>query len=122
MVLGKTPPARPSLLEPDTLPKPAFPGLEIVLHIPNGAQASDTEALIGAASGAGFEIAATRPAGFKISRTNVRYFHKKDAQAARALAQAIDGRFRDFTSFTPPPDPGVIEVWLKGQGSPARTN
>ena len=121
-VLSKIPPARPSNLNPDTPQMPTFAGLEIVLHIPNGARASDSEGLLTAASGAGFEIAATRPAAFEISRTNVRYFHAGDAQAARALAQAIGGRFRDFTNFTPPPEPGVIEIWLKGQGSPARTN
>jgi hypothetical protein len=99
-----------------------FPVFNIVLHIPNGAQRSDATKLLGAAVGAGFEIADIQSAAFTISRTNVRYFHERDAQAARALASAIGGKFRDFTSFEPSPDPGVIEIWLEGEGTPVRTN
>ena len=120
--LSKVPPIRPRTLRTVPVQSAVFPVFNIVLHIPNGAQRSDATTLLGAAVGAGFEIADIQPAGFTISRTNVRYFHAKDAQAARALAGAIGGQLRDFTSFKPPPDPGVIEIWLKGEGTPARTD
>ncbi len=120
LVLNRLPPVRPSIIKAAAARKPAFPGLAIVLHIPNGARASDADTLLDAAVGAGFEISTLQPAGFTISRTNIRYFHDKDAQAARALALAIGGRLRDFTGFRPPPDPGVIEIWLAGTGTEQR--
>jgi len=116
-VLIAPPPMRPKTAEPLATVVPEFPGLDIVLHVPNGVRQSDAQTLISAATEAGFEIAKSRPAAFSISRTNIRYFHEGDAVAAQLLASAIGGRLRDFTDFQPPPDPGVIEVWLQGRGS-----
>ncbi len=119
-VLNKVPPARPDAIEPSAMEIPGYSRLDIVLHVPNQVRQSDAESLIVAATGAGFDIATIRPAAFTISRTNIRYFHDRDAVAAGALASATNGRLRDFTGFQPPPDPGVIEVWLEGRGTPAR--
>lgn len=66
-----------------------------------------------------------RPVEIKITQTHVRYFARADrdaAQAALALLgdavsdpqerAAIDGQPRDFSSFTPPPPPNTIEIWM----------
>ncbi|MGI9393693.1 MAG: hypothetical protein ACR2OY_03535, partial [Boseongicola sp.] len=119
-VLSEVPPARPISAEPPAIAVPEISLLDIVLHVPTRARQSDAQELIAAATGAGFEIGTVRPAGFNISRTNIRYFHDSDAASAGALASAINARLRDFTDFRPPPDPGVVEVWLEGRGTPQR--
>lgn len=47
---------------------------------------------------------------------SIRYFFPEDAGAARVAAVALagSGRFqiRGFLEYTPPPRPGLIEVWL----------
>ena len=65
-------------------------------------------------SGAGFAVAETRRVDFRISQTNVRYFHEEDAEVAAGVAQTVSGVARDFTDYEPSPDPGTIEVWLEG--------
>ena len=49
-----------------------------------------------------------------IGDTHLRYYHAEDAAAADALAAEIGASARDFTSYTPRPDPGLIEVWVAG--------
>ncbi|MGI9393836.1 MAG: hypothetical protein ACR2OY_04260 [Boseongicola sp.] len=115
-VLSITPPARPNSAELSTIATSVFPGLDIVLHIPNSARQKDADNLTIAANGAGFEFGSIRPAAFSISQTNVRYFHEDDQIAAQELASAVGARLRDFTDFQPLPEPGVIEVWLEGKG------
>lgn len=54
-----------------------------------------------------------------IGATHVRYFHASDRAAAAAIAATVGGELRDFTSFSPPPSPGRLELWLAGDASRA---
>ena len=55
---------------------------------------------------------------FTIRESHVRYFHPQDRAAAEELATLLETASRDFTSFTPSPAPGYLEVWLGGRGAP----
>lgn len=98
----------------DAAPPGTLRDIELVLHVPTGVAASARDALIEAARSAGFAVDLTRPASVTISRTNVRFYHSEDAEAARALAAAIGARARDFTSFRPLPPLGIVEIWMAG--------
>ena len=54
---------------------------------------------------------------FTVKQTHTRYYHETDAGAAKRIADAMNGLARDFTSFSPKPDPGTIELYLSGQGA-----
>jgi len=60
----------------------------------------------------GLPIGKVNRVGYKISASHVRYYHPRDAVAATALAERIDARARDFTSFRPSPPIGTLEVFL----------
>ena len=54
---------------------------------------------------------------YTISETHVRYYHSQDRAAAEDLAALFGASARDFTSFSPSPDEGLLELWLSNQGS-----
>ncbi len=58
---------------------------------------------------------------FKVKKSHVRYYHPDDLEAAGALAEKLRVAARDFTTVTPAPAPGTIEVWLAGKRSAAIT-
>jgi hypothetical protein len=106
--------------EPTTAWGPAAEATRVVLHFPASAvrEARRVEATLRAA---GLVEVATVPAGFSISRTNVRYYRPEYRDVGRAVADLaiapLDGApvdIRDFTAFRPRPSPGTIEVWLAG--------
>ena len=48
----------------------------------------------------------------------IRYFHTADERMARELAAALEPEFgrvpvRDFTAYTPSPESGLLEMWLR---------
>ncbi len=63
------------------------------------------------------EIKLAQPYDFKISRTQVRFFHAEDRAQAEEVAGLISARLRDFTRFETPPAVGTIEIWLAGRGA-----
>jgi len=93
----------------------------IMLHAPTGVPAATTDAAAAAISRvSGQPAAAPIPVRFAISRSNVRYYHPEDAAAAEAAAAALSAAVgpveaRDFTSYSPKPSPGTVEVWLSGE-------
>ena len=119
--LASTPPVRPvpdtATATPETR---TLSGLaettNVVLLVPAFVPQSDAEAAVSAAATLGIPVDQTRRASVSISRTNIRYFHAEDAEAATRLASALGGIARDFTNFNPPPSVGTIEVWLEGRG------
>ena len=56
---------------------------------------------------------------FKVKKSHVRYYHPDDLEAAGALAEKLRVAARDFTTVTPAPGPGTIEIWLAGKQSAA---
>ncbi|MFQ5623192.1 MAG: hypothetical protein ACE5FS_07320, partial [Paracoccaceae bacterium] len=63
----------------------------------------------------GYTIRQPKRVGFRIGRNHVRYYYARDAEIARTLSAAIGGVARDFTSFSPSPPKGTVEVWLAGE-------
>lgn len=108
---GGAMPLRPS----DPPPPSVAPGALVVVHAPETVAADTVAAEAETVAGAtGFAIEFADPVPFKISNSNVRYFHPEDRETAAAVAEAISARLRDFTAFRPAPDAGTIEVWLEG--------
>ena len=121
LVLTSTPPIpqRPTPVE-TALPPILNPGLaeatNVVLLVPAFVPQAEAEDAIQTAATLGIPVDQTRRANLSISQTNIRYFHAEDAEAATILASGLGGIARDFTNFRPPPNPGVIEIWIEGQG------
>ena len=62
----------------------------------------------------GFVVKPPTRVSYKISKNNIRFYHAEDAEAAKVLAEAVEGTARDFTDFSPSPPLGTIEVFLAG--------
>lgn len=66
----------------------------------------------------GWTIAALREVDIPIRAPNTRFFYLADAAAAHALADDLSdemgqrARARDMRSYSRPPSPGTIEIWL----------
>ncbi|WP_146065111.1 hypothetical protein [Albidovulum inexpectatum] len=120
------PPVVPSLPERDDLPEvgaslppgPALKDLRVLLNAPQDVSGDRIAEVVTNLAQSGFRPPDPTKVAFAISRSNVRYFHQGDAQAARILAERIGADLRDFTDFTPSPPQGTIEVWLAGRGAP----
>ena len=70
----------------------------------------------------GLSLEQTRRVGFKISKTQIRYYNAGDAALAQSLASELDIVARDFTANGG--DGGRIEIWMQGDAgasAPART-
>ena len=83
------------------------------------ANASEAQTVLRALDQSGFEVSAPRSVTFAVRDTQVRFFHASDAPAARDLATDIGGIARDFTSYTPSPPEGLVEVYVAGRSAPA---
>jgi hypothetical protein len=74
----------------------------------------------------GFDIADIRMVEFDIARPGVRYFFDRDQRESRRLVEAVRAFFvkapgrapdqaTDFTTFSPKPRRGNVEIWLSGR-------
>jgi hypothetical protein len=88
------------------------PGAVVFINAPSSVPADELESVVENITQAGYAIERAVRVGFRISETNVRYYHDEDAEFANAIADLVSGRSRDFTTYRPSPDPGTIEVWL----------
>lgn len=115
--------ARPANLR---LARPALPaggvyeGTRVVINIPSGGATGDVESTAASVTDAGFPNVERARVPVAMNTPQVRYFHAADAEAARALAMATGAISRDFTSHSPAPRTGYLELWLEGT-APART-
>lgn len=120
------PPQIPPALAPESLPEvgaslppgPALGELRILLNAPQDVARGRIADVVAELRQAGFRPPDPNTVAFAISRSNVRYFHPGDEQAARILAERIGADLRDFTDFAPAPPEGTVEVWLAGRGAP----
>jgi hypothetical protein len=106
-------------------PVPSIPGAEALslrLVTPRTVPEAEANALLANLTAMGIEHTRVTPVGFKVSETHVRYYHREDAAAAAALAEALGTEARDHTAFRPRPPDGTLEVFLAGQraAAPAR--
>lgn len=115
---GDTPLAVQGLPLPVSRAAPAA-GLTLILHAPARLSGGEVGSVEDRLRAGGFGDAELRPTDLTISRSNVRYFSPADAAAAKAVATALNADLRDFTSFSPRPPAGTLEIWLAGQGSGA---
>lgn len=111
---------------PQDLPPAAGPRFAgtVVLNAPASVGDAELAALVEGLGGEGFVLAEPNRVNMTISESNVRYFHPADAAAAEAVAAELEAEARDFTTFSPAPPAGTIEVWLAGRGdaaAPAKT-
>ena len=127
LVLASTPPVRPRSETAIALAAPVAntgfaQATNVVLMVPAFVPQSTAEEAVAAAAAIGIPVDQTRRASVSIRQTNIRYYHAEDAEAATILASGLGGIARDFTSFTPSPNPGVIEVWLQGRSGSTTSN
>jgi len=119
---GGDPGLRMAALEPPrALPEadaePLVPGADSVfvhLNAPETVPDGDIGSVTAGLAEAGVALSKVREVSFKVSETQVRYFHARDAAAAGALADLFGGRARNFTDFRPSPPDGTLEVYLAG--------
>jgi hypothetical protein len=124
------------LLGPDGAPligPPPPPGLTgpvatVRIHAPVNLSRAEVDRAIAALRAQGHRIEGPYRVSFSISRSNARYFHGGDAEAARAVGSALGPtargttvETRDFTHFAPRPPAGTVELWLAGRGSGQQT-
>ena len=57
-----------------------------------------------------------------IRSTHIRYFHAEDAALAKTAAAALGAQARDFTSYSPAPPVGQLEIWIAGRGASPGTS
>lgn len=116
------PPAQSPAAPVPAAPVPVGP---VIVNAPESIGEADLAGLVKGLGAAGFALAEPHRVDIPISESNVRFFHPEDAAAAQAVASRLGARLRDFTSFSPSPPAGTIEVWLAGHGNaaaaPART-
>lgn len=74
----------------------------------------EAQGLAAALTAAGAEDVTVATVPFTISSTHLRQYHSTDAPLARAVSDQTGGgiEIRDFTSYSPRPAPGLIEVWI----------
>jgi len=68
----------------------------------------------------GFATEDVTRVNFKVSRSNVRYYHAEDAEKAADLAKSMGAEARDFSSSRNNPPQGYIELYLQGDRSAAQ--
>ena len=108
------PETAPALDDPATA-APAGIIANAIVHAPSTVPGPIVAGAIDALSASGAAVEAPRRVDFRVTQSNVRYFHQDDAPAARTLATAIGAVARDFTNYQGAPIPtGTVEVWLSG--------
>lgn len=128
IVLTRVPPSRPVTEPPIEAASAIVPSesfaeeTNVVLMVPSFAPQSEAENIVTIAARVGVPVDQTRRQAISIRNTNIRYYHDQDREPATLLADNLGGVARDFTNFTPPPNPGVIEIWMAGRSGPAQSN
>lgn len=86
----------------------------LFVHIPGREEAALFDGLLATVRGTVTPHAETRPVPFKVSRSQVRFYHEQDRASAQAVADAIGVWLHDLTNFRPVPKRGLIELWVQG--------
>ena len=106
---------------PPATPAAASLPAQVAIHYPASAEAV-AQSTRAALQDAGVPRVEIIPVRFSISRSNIRYYHDADREAAGSVATLIapdlpDSQTppaRDFTDYATPAAPGNIELWLAG--------
>ncbi len=96
----------------------------IFVHVPTGAPAATTDAVLTELASTGLSVAGLVPVRLEVGRSNVRYYHPEDAALAGRIAAALavtpvgPTEARDLAEVANGPAPGIIEIWLAGDATP----
>ncbi|TCM84990.1 hypothetical protein EV216_10975 [Rhodovulum steppense] len=117
---------QPPAPQPAAAPPPPMPAPDVFVRVfvTNAVSDDGIAKTVASLDGAGYDMAPPARVRVVIAETDVRFFHRQDAEAARVLAEHLDGVTRDFTGAARKPRPGQLELWLAGgarQPQPART-
>ena len=99
-------------------PAPRWQVSRVVVHAPERIARDRRQAALSSLADSEWPAEKAVPSPYTIGETHVRYYHSRDRAAARELAKLFDAAARDFTSYSPSPDEGFLELWLAGQGAP----
>ena len=94
-------------------------GHHVVVYAPPSVTARQRDEVVAALAAADWQAGAPRQTRFTIAETQVRFYHAEDRPAAEALAARLQVAARDFTGYSPLPEPGMLELWLEGKGPPS---
>ncbi|WP_170330811.1 hypothetical protein [Ruegeria arenilitoris] len=91
-------------------------GATFRLYAPNRLSDDDVDTVVADLTTTGHELSGTARVGFRVSQSNVRFYHRQDAAKAAALAEDAGALLRDFTGSKSKTPSGVVELWLAGKG------
>ncbi|WP_295317617.1 hypothetical protein [Roseobacter sp.] len=91
----------------------------VVVNIPENVSPDRYQRAVARIDASAFSADVIGTTPFNITTTHVRYYHAADRGAAEQLAGLFEAEARDFTSYLPSPDRGLLELWVSGEGAPA---
>ncbi len=91
-------------------------GASFRLYAPNKIPNDAVDSFVAELTTTGHELSGTARVGYKVSQSNVRFYHSQDAAKAAALAKDAGALLRDFTGSKSKTPTGVIELYLAGEG------
>jgi len=99
------------------LTAPVTTGTRVAIHVPVGTEPTFAQAVTRFIVNDGLDVFAVRNFRFGLDSPNIRFFHASDRAVAERVARVLTAyglpaEARDFTHFRPPPEPGLIEVWI----------
>ncbi|WP_282150863.1 hypothetical protein [Ruegeria atlantica] len=115
-------PLAPALLNdaitpPEREPAPANMSVAFRIYAPTNVPQSVVDSVVSNLTSTGHELNGQARVGFKITQSNVRFYHKQDEERAAALARDSGALLRDFTGSNVKTPSGIVELWLAGKGS-----
>ncbi|MRH20498.1 LytR C-terminal domain-containing protein [Rhodovulum strictum] len=116
-------PLLPPPQQPAAAPLPAHkapPGYFVSVFVSNSVPEGGMANAVAALVRAGYQISQPARVQVSIPETDLRYFHRQDAETAHALARELGGVARDFTTAAKKPRPGRLELWLGGPSQEAQ--
>lgn len=94
-----------------------YSNLRILVRAPAGLPDNTVESLQEKLTTSGAAISDLKRVTFNVSQSHARFFSPENKEAAQRIAAAIGGQARDFTSFSPAPPQGTIEIYLAGRSN-----
>ena len=111
-------PSSPPPRENASPPAPGAPAPRVVIHVPSGSEGAEAvSAHLRAGLGARLGAVAARRVPGTPDRPSIRFFHPGDEPVAQQVAAwmadaGLIWTLQDFSTFSPRPSRGTIEVWL----------
>jgi len=108
-------PLRPPDAQPAKAPLPPVKDVFVSVFIPPSVSEGGVAQVVATLVRAGYDMAQPARVRVAIRETDVRFFNRQDAEAARMLARRLGAVARDFTDSPRKPRPGRLELWV-GEG------